>query len=108
MINLSSSSGAPIVSSATFNGETLASFGFTQTSGVLGTWTLNGTTESIQVFLGAPAAAAVPGPMPPQLGTLLGVAVSVALGAGIACGGPGVVCAVRHAGGGGALAGAVA
>lgn len=121
---------APIVSSATFNGETLASLGFTQTSGVLSIWTLNGTTESIQVFLGAPATAAVPGPLAwrfwawaalplpcvpamsfphaPQLGTLLGFAVSAALGAGIACGGPGVVRAFRPAGGGGTLEGAVA
>ncbi len=62
-LDSSYSSGAPIVSSATFNGKTLASFGFTQTSGVLGTWTLNGTSESIQVVLAAPASA-VPGHLP--------------------------------------------
>jgi hypothetical protein len=54
-------SATPIVSSATFNGQTLASIGFT-TTGLIGTWTLDGTSESIQVFLGPPAA--VPGPLP--------------------------------------------
>ena len=66
-IGLASSylSNAPIVSNSTFNGATLASLGFT-TTGLIGTWTLNGTSESIQVILGAPAppAAAVPGPLP--------------------------------------------
>jgi hypothetical protein len=55
-------SGSPIVSSATFNGTTLAGIGFT-TTGLIGTWTLNGTSESIQVILGAPTAA-TPGPLP--------------------------------------------
>jgi hypothetical protein len=55
-------SGSPIVSSATFNGTTLAALGFT-TTGLIGTWTLNGTSESILVILGAPTAA-VPGPLP--------------------------------------------
>jgi hypothetical protein len=53
----------PIVSSATFNGETLASLGFT-TTGLIGTWSLTGTSETIQVYLGNPPAAAVPGPLP--------------------------------------------
>jgi hypothetical protein len=53
----------PIVSSATFNGQTLASLGFT-TTGLIGTWTINDTSESIQVFLGPPSPAAVPGPLP--------------------------------------------
>lgn len=55
----------PIVSSATFNGRTLAGFGFT-TTGLIGTWTINGTSESIQVIIGAPtpSGAAVPGPLP--------------------------------------------
>ena len=60
----------PIVSSATFNGQTLASLGFT-TTGLIGTWTIDGTSESIQVFLGPPSTAAVPGPMP-----LLGAAAA--------------------------------
>jgi hypothetical protein len=55
-------SSTPIVSSSTFDGTTLAGLGFT-TTGLIGTWTLNGTSESIQVILGAPAAA-VPGPLP--------------------------------------------
>jgi hypothetical protein len=54
----------PIVSSATFNTTTLAGLGFTPgLSGPIGTWFLTGTSESIQVILGAPAAA-VPGPLP--------------------------------------------
>ena len=55
-------SNSTIVSSATFNGTDLATLGFT-TTGLIGTWTINGTSESIQVILGAPAAA-VPGPLP--------------------------------------------
>jgi hypothetical protein len=53
----------PIVSSATFNGTTLADLGFT-TTGLIGTWTFNGTSETIQVVIGAPPPAAVPGPLP--------------------------------------------
>ena len=58
-------SGTPIVSSATFNGTTLAGLGFT-TTGLIGTWTLDGTSETIQVILGAPTqpGAPVPGPLP--------------------------------------------
>ncbi len=52
-----------IVSSATFNGTTLASLGFT-TSGLIGTWSFTGTSETIQVVLGNPPSAAVPGPLP--------------------------------------------
>ena len=58
-------SNTPIVSSATFNGKTLANLGFT-TTGLIGTWFLTGTSESIQVVLGppSPSRAAVPGPLP--------------------------------------------
>lgn len=63
LISSSYSSGAPIISSATFNGETLASLGFT-TTGPLGSWTLSGTSETINVVIGSPGAAAVPGPLP--------------------------------------------
>jgi hypothetical protein len=64
-INSSYISNTLIVSSATFNGTTLAGLGFT-TTGLIGTWTLNGTSESIQVILGAPtpSGATVPGPLP--------------------------------------------
>ena len=62
-------SNAPIVSSATFNGRTLAGLGFT-TTGLIGAWTLDGTSESIQVVLGPPVAS-VPGPLP-----LLGAAAA--------------------------------
>ena len=51
----------PIISSATYNGLTLANLGFT-TTGLIGTWTINGTSESIQVFIGPPATS-VPGPL---------------------------------------------
>jgi hypothetical protein len=61
-IDTAYTSNTPIVSSSTFNGTTLAALGFT-TTGLIGTWTLDGTSESIQVFLG-PQAASVPGPLP--------------------------------------------
>lgn len=54
--------GQPFSSSAIFNGKSLASEGFTST-GLVGTWAINGTSESINVFIG-PAAASVPGPLP--------------------------------------------
>ena len=55
----------PIVSSATFNGKTLASLGFT-TTGLIGTWTLVGTSETIQLIIVAPTPSGptVPGPLP--------------------------------------------
>jgi MYXO-CTERM domain-containing protein len=56
-----------IVSSATFNGRTLAGLGLT-TTGLIGTWTIDGTTESINVCIGAdpcaPVPSSVPGPLP--------------------------------------------
>jgi hypothetical protein len=63
-------SNTPIVSSATFNGRTLAGLGFT-TTGLIGTWSLTDTSETINVFLGNPVSAAVPGPLP-----LLGAGVA--------------------------------
>jgi len=56
--------GQDFFSSATFNGKSLASEGFTA-RGLVGTWAINGTSESINVYIGP---AAVPGPLP-----LLGV-----------------------------------
>lgn len=53
-------SGDPIVASTTFNGQTLASMGFT-TLGTVGTWTVTGTGDTIKVNVGNP----VPGPLPP-------------------------------------------
>jgi hypothetical protein len=50
-------SGTPIISNAIFNGKTLADIGLTPTSGLLGTWTLTGTSETIKVNV-------VPGPLP--------------------------------------------
>lgn len=62
-------SNTPIISSATLNGKTLSSLGFTISSGLLGSWTLNGTNETIYACLGpascVPAPAqSVPGPLP--------------------------------------------
>jgi hypothetical protein len=59
-------SGDPIVSSAIFNGVTVASLGFT-TPGLIGTWQLVGTPGpdgQIDVVLGPPPATGVPGPLP--------------------------------------------
>jgi hypothetical protein len=53
--------GQPFLSSATFNNTSLASQGFT-TSGLVATWTINGTSESINLFIDPPAE--VPGPLP--------------------------------------------
>jgi uncharacterized protein YjbI with pentapeptide repeats len=61
LIDPTYTSNAPIVSSATFNGATLAGSGFT-TTGLIGTWTLS-NSETINVVIGAPSAA-VPGPLP--------------------------------------------
>ncbi len=63
--------GTPITSTATFNSTTLAGIGFT-TTGLLGTWTLQPldgsdpytANDTIQVVIGAPPPAAVPGPLP--------------------------------------------
>jgi hypothetical protein len=52
--------GQPFFSSATFNGESLASQGFTAT-GLVGTWTIDGTSESFNVYIGSTA---TPGPLP--------------------------------------------
>jgi hypothetical protein len=59
-------SGTSILSSSTFENKTLLSLGFGNNSGLIGTWSLTGTSETIQVFLGppSPSGAAVPGPLP--------------------------------------------
>jgi hypothetical protein len=54
------SAGSPFFSSATFNDQSLASQGFTAT-GLVGTWNLVGTSESINIYIGATA---TPGPLP--------------------------------------------
>ena len=59
-------SGSPIVSSATFGGQTLLSFGYTS-PGLLGTWTLSGTGDTINLCVGnpgSPCSAPTPGPLP--------------------------------------------
>ena len=60
-------SGQPIASIATFNGQTLAGIGITSPLGtLLGEWILDGATDKIQLIVGAPnpGPAAVPGPLP--------------------------------------------
>lgn len=49
--------GIPIISNAIFNGTTLADIGLTPSSGLLGTWALTGTSETININV-------VPGPLP--------------------------------------------
>jgi peptidoglycan hydrolase-like protein with peptidoglycan-binding domain len=53
----------PIVGSATFSNNTLTAMGFT-TTGLIGSWTLNTTGDTINVVVGAPPTAAAPGPLP--------------------------------------------
>jgi hypothetical protein len=58
----------PIISSATFNNQTLAGLGFT-TPGLVGTWKLTSTGDTINVCVGNPGSpcaspAEVPGPLP--------------------------------------------
>jgi len=61
--------GEDFFSSVTFNGKSLQSEGFS-VNGLVGTWTIDGTSESINVYVGA---ASVPGPLP-----LLGVGAAFA------------------------------
>jgi hypothetical protein len=58
-------SGDPIISSVTFNNTTLSGLGI-NTTGLLGTWTLAETFDTIELRTGAAAGApaAVPGPLP--------------------------------------------
>jgi hypothetical protein len=58
-------SGTPIISSSVFSGTTLAALGFTPgLTGLIGTWTLTSTGDTIRVVLGAPEAAPAPAPLP--------------------------------------------
>jgi hypothetical protein len=54
--------GQPFLSSATFNNTNAVAQGFT-VPGLVDTWTINGTSESINLFVGPPPAE-VPGPLP--------------------------------------------
>lgn len=58
--------GTSIVSSATYNNTSLAALGFTQETGLVGTWTLRDSRDTINVVLGGPdpGPASVPGPLP--------------------------------------------
>ena len=73
-INSTYSSGNPVTSNATFNNKTLGTgsngLGFT-TTGLIGTWTLTSTNDTINVCVGLPgspcgagAPPAAPGPLP--------------------------------------------
>ena len=59
--------GSPYFGEAVFNGQSLASQGFTAL-GPVGTWTIDGTSESIIVCIGSgpcvPASSSVPSPLP--------------------------------------------
>lgn len=63
-IDGSYASGNLIVSSARFNNTTLIDLGFTQSSGLIGTWTLTGSGDTIQVNLQPAASGSVPVPSP--------------------------------------------
>ena len=57
---------SPLISTATFNNTTLSSLGFSDSAiaaGLIGTWTINNTGDTIKVVLGAPANP-VPAPLP--------------------------------------------
>ena len=54
--------GSPYFGEAVFNGQSLASQGFTAL-GPVGIWTIDGTSESINVVIG-PLGTSVPGPLP--------------------------------------------
>jgi hypothetical protein len=60
------SNNTEIISSATFNAQSLAGLGITAT-GLIGTWQVDGVSGpdgQINVVVGAPAVASVPGPLP--------------------------------------------
>ena len=66
-------------SSAIYNGKSLASEGFTAT-GLVGTWTIDGTSESINVYIGPAAPPPAPCPssvlVPPSAGAAACVSAS--------------------------------
>lgn len=57
--------GSPISGSGLIAGQTLASLGLNSTtSGLLASWTINGSSETVEVRVGSPAPSSVPGPLP--------------------------------------------
>lgn len=56
-------SGSPIISSSTFSAKTLSELGIT-TNGLLGTWVLATSFDTIEVRAGSPPAVDVPAPLP--------------------------------------------
>jgi hypothetical protein len=54
--------GSPISGSGLIAGQTLASLGLNSTPGLLASWTINGSSETVEVRVGSPAP--VPGPLP--------------------------------------------
>ena len=69
LIDPSYTLGSQIFSTATFNNTTLASKGYTG-NGLVGTWMINGSNESVNVFVGT---SSVPGPL-----SLLGAGAGLA------------------------------
>jgi hypothetical protein len=68
LIDPSYTLGSQLLSTAVFNNKSLASIGLTS-QGLVGTWTINGSTEAINVYVGT---APVPSPLP-----LLGAGASL-------------------------------
>lgn len=56
--------GSPISGSGLIAGQTLASLGLNSTPGLLASWTINGSSETVEVRVGSPAPSSVPGPLP--------------------------------------------
>ena len=57
--------GSPISSSGLLAGQTLASLGFGSTApGLLASWNITGSSETVEVRIGSTAPSSVPGPLP--------------------------------------------
>lgn len=66
--------GSPILGSGVIAGQTLASLGFGSTApGLLASWNIAGSSETVEVRIGSNAPSSVPGPLP-----LLGAAAAFA------------------------------
>lgn len=65
--------GSPISGSGLFTGTTLAGLGLSTTPGLLASWNITGSSETVEVRIGSNAPSSVPGPLP-----LLGAAAAFA------------------------------
>ena len=55
----------PLLPRASLAGQTLASLGLTSTTpGLLASWTIAGSSETVEVRIGSNAPSSVPGPLP--------------------------------------------